>query len=53
MVKILGFHCHGLGSIPGRGTEPGKKKKKSLSIGITCLVTRPNFLPGVSDSEMT
>ena len=28
MVKILGFHCHGLGSIPGRGTEPGKKKKK-------------------------
>ena len=21
-VKIPGFHCHGLGSIPGQGTDP-------------------------------
>ena len=21
MVRILGFHCHDLGSVPGRGTE--------------------------------
>ena len=34
MVRILGFHCYGLASIPGRGTEilhavqPKKKKKK-------------------------
>ena len=21
MVRILGFHCRGLGSIPGRGTD--------------------------------
>lgn len=21
MVRILGFHCHGLGSVPGGGTE--------------------------------
>ena len=21
MVKILGFYCHGLGTVPGRGTE--------------------------------
>ena len=31
-VKILGFHCHGPGSIPGRGTEmscsAAKKEKK-------------------------
>ena len=35
MVRILGFHCRGLGSIPGGGTEilqatghSQKKKKK-------------------------
>ena len=32
MVKILGFHYHGPGSVPGRGTEIphglAKKKKK-------------------------
>ena len=39
MVRILGFHCHGPGTIPGRRTEPSiwqEKKKKSLSRGITC-----------------
>ena len=35
VVRIPGAHCHGLGSIPGQGTEipqaaqPGKKKKNS------------------------
>ena len=34
MVRVPGFHCHGLGSIPGRGTEIpqaercGKQKKE-------------------------
>ena len=34
MIRILGFHCRGLGSIPGLGTEilqvmwHGKEKKK-------------------------
>ena len=35
VVRILGFHCHDLGSVPGRGTEvpqamqhEQKKKKK-------------------------
>ena len=34
VVRIPGFHCHGLGSVPGRGTEilqaawHGQKKKK-------------------------
>ena len=33
VVRILGFHCHGAGSIPGQGTENpqavrrGQKKK--------------------------
>ena len=33
MVRILGFHCQGLGSVPGQGTEilqamwNGQKKK--------------------------
>ena len=37
MVRILGFYCRGLGSIPGPGTEipqavqGGQKKKKSTS----------------------
>ena len=44
LVSISGFHCHGLGSIPGRGTEIpqaewlGKKKrvrKKKKGIGST------------------
>ena len=36
VVRILGFHCRGLGSVPGRGTEilqaiqQGRKKEKSL-----------------------
>ena len=35
MVRLLGFHCQGLGSVPGQGTEilqamwNGQKKKKS------------------------
>ena len=39
MARILGFHCRGLGSIPGWGTESlqtagwPKKKKKSLGWG--------------------
>ena len=38
-VRILGFHCRGLGSIPGRGTEilqavrPSQKKKKKSFLG--------------------
>ena len=34
MVRILGFHCQGLGSVPGQGTDilqamwNGQKKKK-------------------------
>ena len=31
MVGIPGFHCCGLDSIPGLGTEIKKKKKKSQS----------------------
>ena len=37
MVRILGFHYHGPGSIPGQGTEtpqaaqPKKKEKKRKS----------------------
>ena len=40
VVRILGFHYRGLGSIPGRGTEipqaarrspPQKKKKKKMA----------------------
>ena len=38
MVRIPGFHCHGLGSIPGRGTEipqsvqRGQKKKEEQGV---------------------
>ena len=44
MVRILGFHCHGPGSIPGQGAEivqaawfSQKKKKKRLKkhIGVS------------------
>ena len=41
VVKIPGFHCHSLGSVPGRGTEIlqaarcGQKKKVMLcSVGV-------------------
>ena len=31
MVRILGFHCHGLGSVPDRGSEilQGLAKKQT------------------------
>ena len=38
VVRILGFHCHGQGSVPGWGTRPpqamqcSQKKKKMLKI---------------------
>ena len=41
VVKIPDFHCHGLGSIPGQGTEipqamwpKEKKKRKEMSISF-------------------
>ena len=50
MATILGFHCHGPGSIPGQGTEilkatqHGQKKKKkklegNLRLIKECLVS--------------
>ena len=38
VVRILGFHCYGLGSVTGQGTEipqaaqRGKKKKKRYKL---------------------
>ena len=28
MVRVLGFHCSGQGSVPGRGTEIVQAKKR-------------------------
>ena len=53
MVRVLGFHCHGPGSITGQGTEilqavwHGKKKKKFSLIPMyresTCIESSPFF----------
>ena len=43
MVRIQGFHCLGLGSISGQGTEShkmcgeAKKKKKKIQLRNQCL----------------
>ena len=40
MVRILGFHCCNLGSVPGCGTEILKvKKKQGNTTKITCCVS--------------
>ena len=50
VVRILGFHCHGLGSIPGQGTEIpqatwcGQKKRKKKKIAFV-----PNSVRGHGD----
>ena len=47
VVRILSFHCHGPGSVPGGGTEPvqsswcGQKKKKESD--QMCASSAPSF----------
>ena len=47
VVRILGFHCCGLGSTPGGGTEIpqaiscGRKKKKEVLHKSFCLFLSP------------
>ena len=47
MVRILGFHCHGLGSIPGQGTEIPQaavdgQKKSGCGGESEILISSPN-----------
>lgn len=49
MVRIQGFHCLGLGSISGQGTESHKmcgeaKKKKKINSVFIMKSTFMNFL---------
>ena len=53
MVRVLGFHCCGPGSVPGQGTEilqaaqhsqkKKKKKKKKKTTGDVCCKTKQSF----------
>ena len=55
VVRIQHFHCHGPGSIPGRGTEipqaacsaqPKKKKgKQKLAFYATCTLPLSHLSP--------
>ena len=64
---ILGFHCHGLGSIPGWGTEmlqvmlvQPKKKKNCNRVDLRCIASckadkleplRANLLEGKQNNS--
>ena len=38
VVRILGFHCHGLGSVPGQGAEIPSYKPHGMAIKIMPLI---------------
>lgn len=51
VVKTEHFHCHGQGSIPGRGTNILKavrcgQKRKISNLSLFCLCRPPPALPG-------